>query len=247
VSTILSNHLSKRCLRLELPHLKDCDAGGLVALLVDTEGQSCPEMLPDCYGEHYQAATHKRCITCPVATLCLHRCASVRYPDVAAQAGTHNVYHLQKAWPLGIRNMRLVQAMGEHLGFALQEPHIASRKEPARLKPRKGVVTTPGDKRFARRFCKERERNPELLSLKPGMVLRRSYKQGLVRVEVGDGFYGYEGGIYPTLYDVLKVATGAKLFARPPGDPPGKPRRLSAWSTQRFFFKAIEDAIGAGP
>ena len=242
--SVLKNHLARRCLRLELPHPKDVDEAGLLSLLVGHEAAGAPEDLPQCYGHSYKEATHKACKTCPVATLCLHRCASVRYPDVADVAKTHSVYSLQRHWPLGIRNMRLVQAMGQHLGCAPREPHAANRPAPAK-RTRKSSTASPGDVRFARRFSQERERNPELLSLRPGMILRRPYKGKLVSVLVGDGFYDYQGGVYPTLYEVLKQATGAKLFARPPGDPPGKLRRLSAWSAQRFFFKSIEDAIGA--
>lgn len=93
-------------------------------------------------------------------------------------------------------------------------------------------------KRDKSRWLREREKNPAIAALTPGIILRREYRGNWYEVKVVQGGYIYDKHLYPTLYAVVKVIVGTKEVPRQrnkDGHRPAGSRNLCNWSACRFW------------
>lgn len=85
---------------------------------------------------------------------------------------------------------------------------------------------------FQRRWLRERQRSAEIAAIPIDGQIVREYNGVTYVVTCRDGYWEYQGDMYPTLYAVAMVITGPKEYARSDGQ---AKRTMSNWSAVRFF------------
>ena len=86
---------------------------------------------------------------------------------------------------------------------------------------------------WPQRWARERQRSPEIRRIKIGQTIEREYKGTVHQATNHRGFWTYDGGEYPTLYEVTQAICGAREYPR--GDNQQKTRRMSDYSASRFW------------
>jgi hypothetical protein len=134
-----------------------------------------------------------------------------------------------------------VSTLSEH-GAAM--PRVLGIRKAAYHRP------APRDARWKRRFKREQRRCSLYKHLRPGMILRKVYRNILHEVHVCDGYYRYEQQCFPTLYACVQAISGSLECPQSPqadGTRYTGVKKTALQSPLKFFRQAFLQLVHSLP
>jgi len=208
---------------------------------------------PACFGIWWEGVgdNSEQCKECLLVDLCLEKMTKTVFETACRKWGPQ--CPLEKlAEELQINEQAVLKIIAYKQGLKVRkkkrEPIPRAKRYPAVDDVVDGVllpegtsaptVRAPEENRprvrhgnWANRWKKERARHPNTIGrLEAGLVLERTYKGILHRVEVLNRYYSYRGERYSTLYAVMVAITGLKKRVRN-----GRTLYLPNWNTHKFW------------